>query len=181
MTIEKSEAEAPGTDELGYWGFVDYAMRSPRTARLGIDTEAARLFMTLNRSTKLVFYDLQASVRGTEVSEAGFSLLFVLYQTGEITMKKLVELSGMSKASVSAIVRTLAADGLVDRTRSDTDARSLTVTLTDAGTRTVERIYPEYNAREQGWASLISEEDRAELLRILTALMDGGRRAHRRA
>lgn len=177
MGTKRSES---ANGELGYWGFVEYAMTSPQTTALGIDTEAARLFMTLNRSTKLVFYDLQASVRGTEVSEAGFSLLFVLYQTGEVTMKKLVELSGMSKASVSAIVRTLAADGYVERSRSKTDGRSLAVKVTDAGKQTVERIYPKYNQRERGWADLISEHDRVELLRILNALMDGGREARRR-
>lgn len=162
-------------EDLDYWDFIDYALGSESTARLGIDGDAARLFMTLNRATRLLFYDLQSTVRGTEVSEAGFSLLFVLFQTGKISMSKLTQLIHMSKASVSAAVRTLTAQGLVGRERSENDARSLNLEITPAGRRVVESIYPHYNEREQAWANLLSEHDRAELLRILTVLTAGAR------
>ncbi|WP_223692320.1 MarR family winged helix-turn-helix transcriptional regulator [Leifsonia poae] len=178
MTTEKRET---AVDDVGFWTFVDYAMTSPRNSERGIDTEAARLFITLRRSTELMFYDLRAPVRDAGLSEAGFSLLYILDVTGEITMKKLVELSGMSKASVSAVVRTLAADGLVERTKSVADGRSITLCLSEIGAETVARIYPRYNEREQSWAELLSEDDRAHLVRILASLMDGGREALRRA
>ncbi|WP_344785093.1 MarR family winged helix-turn-helix transcriptional regulator [Microbacterium kribbense] len=101
------------------------------------------------------------------------------YQTGRISMSRLTQLSYMSKASVSAAIRTLTAQNFVARERSADDARSLNLEITDAGTDVVEHIYPVYNQREQAWASLLDADDRAALLRVLERLKERTRNHER--
>jgi len=167
--------EGLDVESVDFRSFIDFALSSESAARMGIDVDAARLFMTLNRVRRVIFYDLQSTVRGTEVSEAGFALLFVLYFTGKIGMPKLTQLSHMSKASVSAAVRTLTAQRLIRRERSASDGRSLNIEITAEGRDVVEAIYPRYNERERAWAELLAGDDRGELLRILERLMESAR------
>lgn len=184
MTENSTEVRAgarPGSDEVGFWSLVPFAAAAPaESLPPGIDRGAMQLFMTLRRATDLLFYDLRAPVRESGVSETGFSLIFVLNLVGRVSIKRLVELSGLSKASCSAAVRTLTADGFVHRSSSDHDGRAVMVELSDKGRQAIQTVFPLYNKREQEWAETLSEEDRAHLLRILNLLMQKGRTALRR-
>lgn len=173
--------ERPNVDDVGFWSLVPFAVSAPAdTLPPGVDRSAMQLFMTLRRATDLMFYDLRAPVRESGVSETGFSLIFVLNLVGRVSIKRLVELSGLSKASCSAAIRTLTADGLVHRSKSDNDARTVMVELSDQGRDVLAEVFPLYNKREQEWAATLSEEDRGHLLRILNLLMQKGHTALRR-
>ena len=113
MTAETAPAEI---EKLDYLSFVDHAIRAASRELSEVDTAAMRLVLTLHRVTNTLVYDLEATVhRPRGWSWPGFRVLFVLWLAGPTEAKRAAELSGMSRAAVSALVKMLERDGLVER------------------------------------------------------------------
>ncbi|GLW66923.1 MarR family transcriptional regulator [Actinomadura rubrobrunea] len=159
-------------EELTYLSFVDYAVAKTADALPSIDPTAMRLVLTLHRVTSALVYDLESSVhRPNGSSWPGFRVMFALWVAGPQESKRVAELSGMSRAAVSALVKTLERDGLVRRAQAAHDRRAVQLSLTEAGRQTIARVFQAHNEREQAWASVLSEDERATLIGLLEKLM----------
>jgi DNA-binding MarR family transcriptional regulator len=168
-----SDPSAPD-DRLTFWSFVDYAVAKAGAELPSVDAEAMRLVLTLHRVTSMVVYDLESSAhRPNGWSWPGFRVLFVLWLAGEMEAKTAAELSGLSRASVSALLKTLEKDGLVARRRGEHDGRSVLISLTPAGRAAITRGFSAHNARESAWAADLTPDERATLVALLRKLMDG--------
>ncbi|WP_028927033.1 MarR family winged helix-turn-helix transcriptional regulator [Pseudonocardia acaciae] len=160
--------------ELGYLSFVDYAIKKTTAELPAVDPVAMRLGLTLHRLTSALIYDWESTVhRPRGWSWSGFRVLFVLWLAGPGEAKRIAELSGMSRAAVSALVNTLERDGLATRRQADHDRRAVTVELTEAGHDAITSAYEAHNLREQAWMSGLSDAERATLLTLLDKLMTG--------
>jgi DNA-binding MarR family transcriptional regulator len=161
-------------DELTFWSFVDYAVAKAAQDLPSVNAEAMRLVLTLHRATGMVVYDLESTVhRPSGWTWPGFRVLFVLWIAGPMDAKAAAELTGMSRAAVSALVNTLEKKGLVSRSRAEHDGRSVTIGLTAQGTEAITRGFATHNTRESAWASALSPEERQTLIHLLAKLMEG--------
>jgi DNA-binding MarR family transcriptional regulator len=97
-------------------------------------------------------------------------VLFVLWLAGPLEAKRVAQLSGMSRAAVSALVNTLKRDGLVSRTQADHDRRAVLLKLTDAGHDAITSAYQAHNEREQAWANALSKPEQTTLIGLLEKL-----------
>lgn len=173
-----TEPADEGGQQLDFLSFVDYAIDRVDQQAEGIDTTAMRLVLTLHRVTSSLVYDLEASVhRPRGWSWPGFRVLFVLWLTGPLEAKKIAELTGMSRAAVSALVNTLDRDGLASRTRAAHDRRAVRIELTEAGRTAITQAFSEHNRREQAWANMLSEPERTILIGLLQKLALGASEA----
>ncbi|MER8223557.1 MarR family transcriptional regulator [Streptomyces sp. NPDC094143] len=164
--------EKPEPDELHFWSFVDYAVARTTQELPGVDPAAMRLVLMLHRAVNMLVYDLESSVhRPRGWSWPGFRVLFVIWLTGPVEAKQAAELTGMSRAAVSALVNTLERDGLVSRTRSPQDGRAVHLTLTEQGLDAITEAFRAHNAREQDWAGSLSQEEQATLTELLGKLI----------
>ncbi|PXY30002.1 MarR family transcriptional regulator [Prauserella sp. PE36] len=155
--------------ELDFWSFVELANRRLATEYGFRHQLATELLLTLNRASNIVTYDLEASVhRPRGRSWSGFRLLFVTWLAGPLEAKKAAELTGMSRAAVSNLAKTLVADGLLARTPGEHDGRSVLLSLTERGTEEMVELFREQNEREYEWASVLTEAEQ----RILVMLLD---------
>jgi DNA-binding MarR family transcriptional regulator len=174
-----SEAVVP--DQVDFLGFVDYAIDRVGRELPEIDLAAMRLVLTLHRLTNALVYDLESTVhRPRGFSWPGFRVLFVLRLAGPAEAKRVAELSGMSRAAVSALVNTLERDGLVSRRQADHDRRAVALDLTPAGRDAVTASFRAHNEREQAWAATLTEAERTTLIGLLEKLMAGAATAKRR-
>ncbi|OLT43095.1 MarR family transcriptional regulator [Saccharomonospora sp. CUA-673] len=154
---------------LDFWSFVELAHRR-LSGEYGFKHQVAtELLLTLNRAANMVTYDLEASVhRPRGLSWSGFRLLFVTWLAGPLEAKKAAELTGMSRAAVSNLAKTLVGDGLLAREQGEHDGRSVLLSLTDTGHSEMVEIFREHNEREAEWADVLSAEEQ----RILIVLLD---------
>jgi DNA-binding MarR family transcriptional regulator len=160
--------------ELDYLSFVDYAVTRTSQQLPEIDPAAMRLVLTLHRVTSALVYDLESSVhRPRGFSWPGFRVLFVLWLAGSAEAKQVAKLSGMSRAAVSALVNTLERDGLVSRRQADHDGRAVQLSLTEVGRAAITDAFQAHNEREQAWAAILTETERAALVGLLEKLMRG--------
>lgn len=163
--------EQPDGEHLHFWSFIDYAIDRARRELPGIDPLAMRLVLTLHRAANMLVYDLESTVhRPRGWSWPGFRVLFAIWLSGPAEAKRVAELSGMSRAAVSALVSTLERDGLVIKARAPHDGRAVNLSLTDSGLRAITTAFQAHNEREQQWAGSLSADEQQTLIALLEKL-----------
>lgn len=173
-SLSAMTAEPTGHDRLDYLSFVDFAVERTRQRLPAVDPGAMRLVLTLHRLTSALVYDLESAVhRPRGLSWPGFRVLFVLWLVGPLESKRVAELSGMSRAAVSALVNTLQRAGLVEREQAERDRRVVLLRLTPEGEDTISNDYLAHNERERSWAAALSPAERDTLVALLEKLMAG--------
>jgi len=166
--------ETAPPDALTFWSFVDYAVRKAEQELPAVNTDAMRMVLTLNRATSMVIYDLESTVhRPRGLTWPGFRVIFALWLAGPMEAKTTAEISGMSRAALSALLNTLERDGLIVRARASHDRRALQLSLTEDGYGAILGGFRAHNLRESAWAESLEPEERTELVRLLNKLMAG--------
>jgi DNA-binding MarR family transcriptional regulator len=162
----------------GFLPFADVAIDVTARRLEGVDREAMAMVLLLHRVSSTVVYDLESQVhRPAGWSWSAFRLLFTLWVSGPTESGRAAELAGMSRAAVSSLTKTLIARGLLERAPDTRDGRSVVLSLSGEGTRTLEEVFRAHNEREQQWAALLSPEELTTLNGLLATL---ARRAHER-
>ncbi|MGV1049332.1 MAG: MarR family winged helix-turn-helix transcriptional regulator [Solirubrobacterales bacterium] len=107
-------------------------------------------------------------LRAGEIGHAQFELLAELYERGPLSATELAAAAGLSAASVSQMLDHLAAEGQVERVRSDSDRRVVVTKLTRRGRRRVEARRALWGER---WKQALEGVD-AEELRIAGEVLE---------
>lgn len=155
-----------------YWDFIDAAEDHINLEFPESDTLANRLFLSLNRASSTVVYDFDSSVhRPAGGSWARFRLLLALWVKGATPAHVLASLTGMSRATVSNLANPLMDNGLVRKSRSSWDRRSIDLTLTKSGTQYVQEMFKKQNEKESLWSSALSESEIHLFISLLNKLM----------
>ncbi|GAB2888832.1 MarR family winged helix-turn-helix transcriptional regulator [Streptomyces mayteni] len=101
-----------------------------------------------------------------------YLVLLVLWEHGELPVKRIGELLRLDSGTLSPLLKRLETAGLVDRRRSADDERSVTVSLTDAGLALRDRaeLIPRRIAEATGLPPADIAELRDHLARLTAAL-----------
>lgn len=162
---------AESAEHLDYLTFVDYAITKTTAELPRVDPVAMRLGIMLHRLASALVYDWESTVhRPRGWSWGGFRVLFVLWLAGPLEAKQVAELSGNSRAAVSALANTLERDGLISREQAAYDRRAVLLHLTDAGHEAITSAFEAHNRREQAWANALTAEERRVLIGLLEKL-----------
>jgi DNA-binding MarR family transcriptional regulator len=136
-----------------------------------IDRDAMAMVLLLHRVANSVVYDLESTVhRPAGWSWSAFRLLFTLWVSGPQEASRAAELTGMSRAAVSSLAKTLAAAGLVERSADPSDGRGVVLALDPTGAERLEATFRLHNRREAQWAALLEPEELAVLNGLLGKL-----------
>lgn len=110
-----------------------------------------------------------------DLSLAQYHLLEALRTTPELPVGELADRAGVAPPTATRMLDCLARDGFVERRHSETDRRSVLVSLTGDGKRAVEHAHDVIEAwRRQVFESLdpTEREPAARLLARLAAVME---------
>lgn len=97
-------------------------------------------------------------------------ILSTLGSRGPLAARDLVTWTAMDKAMVSRVLSGLAADGYVVQSDSESRARMRPWALSPLGAELVERLRPEWQAREARLQKDLSAEEREQLVDMLERL-----------
>lgn len=116
----------------------------------GIDPDAFAASFNLFRLSSKFLQDLETTIhRPRGLSLAGFRVLFTVWIHDQLEPRELARLSGVSRAAVSGVLKTLERDDLIERTREQRDRRLVTVRVTEAGAALLRDTYAAQNRRER--------------------------------
>jgi MarR family transcriptional regulator, organic hydroperoxide resistance regulator len=107
---------------------------------------------------------------GSELSHAQFELLIELHEHGELAAGELASAARLTPASVTQMLDHLAAQGHVERVRSQTDRRVVVSRLTPGGRRKIEAKRAAWQQRWEGALEGVDASDLAAATRVLARL-----------
>ena len=136
-----------------------------------LDFRAMWAISNLFRSAAAVRRHMEAKVLATErVSWTSFVALWVLWVWGELGANAFAEAIGISRPTATGVLRTLDARGWIARRADPDDGRSVLVSLTPAGRKTIEHLFPRFNAEETAIAAALAAGDQDRLASMLRSL-----------
>jgi DNA-binding MarR family transcriptional regulator len=128
-----------------------------------------RLFrLTMNRKV----HTRQTAAVGADVTRAGYAILRCLDERGPLPLSEVARASSMDTAAASRQVKTLEADGFVERASAPDDGRVSILRLTRAGRSVYRRIVSVREAYMSDVLGRWSATDRATLTRLVDRLVD---------
>lgn len=145
---------------------------SDHVGRLPLDFPAANALSSLYRAANAVRNHLTSTVlREHDLTWTGFVVLWVAWIWDGMESRHVAESVGVSKATLTGVVTTLAARGWVTREIGPEDRRRVTIRLTPTGIELMEHLYPEFNAVEAEIVAGLSSRRLAEMTNSLRALV----------
>lgn len=139
---------------------------------LPLDFPAAHAVASLYRAANAVRNHLTATVlKEHDLTWTGFVVLWVVWIWDGMEARYVADSVGISKATLTGVVKTLEGRGWVVREGGVTDRRLVTIRLTRAGTALMKRLYPAFNAVEAEIVGGLSARGLAQLTRSLRSIV----------
>ena len=127
---------------------------------LPLNFEASAAVSSLYRAANAVRVHLTNTVlRQHGLTWTGFVVLWVVWIWDGMETRRAAESAAISKATLTGVVKTLEARGLLTRRVSGTDRRLVILELSDAGIKLMTTLYPVFNAAEAEVVASLSEQN----------------------
>jgi DNA-binding MarR family transcriptional regulator len=137
---------------------------SDRISQLSVDFPAAHAVSSLYRAANAArSYLTNTVLREHDLTWTGFVVLWIVWIWDGRETREVAESAAISKATLTGVVRTLEARGLIRRTPSDKDRRLVDLTLTQEGAHLMEDLYPKFNAGEAQLVTALSQRRLKEM------------------
>ncbi len=144
-----------------------------RVGHLPIDYTAMHALSSLYRAANAVrTYMTNTVLRDRDISWTGFVVLWSVWIHDGMPTWQAAESAGISKATLTGVVRTLEARGWIIRTVDTHDRRLINLALTDDGRRLMEDIFPAFNSVEADVVSHLADGRIKELTESLRCIVE---------
>lgn len=141
---------------------------------LPLDFRAMWAISNVFRSSTALRRHLEATVLARDrLSWTAFTALWVLWIWGEMESRDFAAAVGISRPTATGVLSTLQRRRFVRRRKAAQDGRIVLVSLTPSGRRTIEGLFPRFNAEEAKVAAALSEEEQERLASTLRILLRG--------
>ena len=145
---------------------------SNHVSDLPVNFPAAAAVSSLYRAANAVRLHLTNSVlRKHGLTWTGFVVLWVVWIWDGLETRHAAENAAISKATLTGVVKTLEARGLIIRRVSTNDRRLVNLELTPAGLTLMTELYPAFNAAETEVVAGLSPRSLAQLTNGLRSIV----------
>jgi MarR family transcriptional regulator, organic hydroperoxide resistance regulator len=137
-----------------------------------LDFAAMAAVSNIYRAANVVRNHMERKVLADEdLSWAAFTVLFVLWIWGEQQTRHLAVEAGVTKGTLTGVLKTLEKRGLTKRQAHDEDGRLVLVSLEPKGEAVIERLFPAFNASEAQVSSALSDREKNQLAGLLRKIV----------
>ena len=131
-----------------------------RLANVDINAGAMHAVSSIHRAANASRNHMTNTVlRPHDLSWTGFVVLWSVWIFDAPETREVADSAGISKATLSGVVKTLSARGWLTRSQSSTDKRFAHLSLTPAGVALMEELFPRFNALEEELISGLTPEE----------------------
>ncbi|SHN38144.1 MarR family winged helix-turn-helix transcriptional regulator [Cryptosporangium aurantiacum] len=144
-----------------------------RLAGMSLDTSAMWAVSNIYRATTAIRNHLEQTVlRDTGLTWTGFVVLWVVWIWGEIETAQAAAEAGISKGTLTGVVKTLESYRHIKRERHETDKRRVVLSMTPSGRKLMEGLFPQFNREEAVVVRGLSEAQRKDLANSLRTIVE---------
>jgi DNA-binding MarR family transcriptional regulator len=139
-----------------------------RAGRMAIDVPAMTGVSNIHLAAGAVRNHFERTVLAPyDLTWTGWVVLWVIWVWDEIETRHVAAEAGISKGTLTGVSNTLEARGLLRRRTHPEDARRVLLSLTRAGSRLMEKLFPAFNEQE---VFVTRSLERDELMALATTL-----------
>jgi MarR family 2-MHQ and catechol resistance regulon transcriptional repressor len=146
-----------------------FLMKQKRT-RQTEDSSGVHLWLVFMKAFQALIPHAAGSIKRTELGDSDFRVLEALLHKGPLPVNTVGPKVWLTPGSISVAVDRLVKKGLVSRKGHAEDRRVRQVELTPKGRALITRGFGEHAAAMENIASVLSENERLTLLRLLKKL-----------
>jgi DNA-binding MarR family transcriptional regulator len=143
-----------------------------RLAGLEIDMSAMAACQNLYRAANAVRNHLERTVLAPhQLTWTGWVVLWVVWIWGDIETRHVAVEAGISKGTLTGVVKTLESRGLVRRETHPDDARRVLLSLTPVGQELMLVLFPRFNEEESAVTAGLGDRGRGEVAHLLRGVV----------
>jgi MarR family transcriptional regulator, organic hydroperoxide resistance regulator len=137
-----------------------------------LDFAAMAAVSNIYRAANVVRNHMEQKVLAdADLSWAAFTVLFVLWIWGDQQTRHLAAEAGVTKGTLTGVLKTLEKRDLVRRRAHEGDGRLVLVGLEPKGLEVIERLFPAFNASETLVSSGLTSEEKTQLAALLRKII----------
>src|SRR5215831_14042565 len=137
-----------------------------------LDFAAMAAVSNIYRAANVIRNHMERKVlSGEDLSWAAFTVLFVLWIWGEQQTRDLAAEAGVTKGTLTGVLKTLEKRGLARRRAHESDGRLVLVSLEPKGLGVIERLFPAFNQGEAFVSASLSEREKDQLASLLRTII----------
>jgi DNA-binding MarR family transcriptional regulator len=165
-------AAGPRSDVGGHTLAATERAVDQRLAGLEIDMAAMAACQNLYRAANAVRNRLEQTVLAPhQLTWTGWVVLWVVWIWEEIETRHVAVEAGISKGTLTGVVKTLEARGLIRRDVHPEDGRRVLLTLTPAGQDLMTTLFPLFNEQETAVTASLGADGRGTMAQLLRAMV----------
>ena len=143
-----------------------------RIGRQPLDFAAMAAVSNIYRAANVIRNHLERQIlAGEDLSWAAFTVLFVLWIWGDQQTRHLADEAGVTKGTLTGVLKTLEKRGLTRRRAHDDDGRLVLVSLEPKGVAVIERLFPAFNQGEASVSAALTEKEKEQLAALLRKMI----------
>ena len=137
-----------------------------------LDFAAMAAISNIYRAANVIRNHMERKVLADEdLSWAAFTVLFVLWIWGDQETRHLAAEAGVTKGTLTGVLKTLEKRGLARRRAHEADGRLVLVRLEPTGLGVMERLFPAFNMSEALVSSRLTEREKDQLASLLRKII----------
>ena len=137
-----------------------------------LDFAAMAAVSNIYRAANAIRHHMEQKVLADEdLSWAAFTVLFVLWIWGDQQTRHLAAEAGVTKGTLTGVLKTLEKRGLARRRAHDADGRLVLVSLEPKGVGVIERLFPAFNQGEAFVSASLTEQEKNQLASLLRKII----------
>ena len=137
-----------------------------------LDFAAMAAVSNIYRAANVIRNHMERKILADEdLSWAAFTVLFVLWIWGDQQTRHLAAEAGVTKGTLTGVLKTLEKRGLVQRQTHESDGRLVLVSLQPKGFGVIERLFPAFNMSEAFVSASLSEQEKEQLASLLRTII----------
>ena len=144
-------------------------------ARVGdqeLNFAAMAAVSNIYRAANAIRHHMEQQVLADEdLSWAAFTVLFVLWIWGDQQTRHLAAEAGVTKGTLTGVLKTLEKRGLARRRAHDSDGRLVLVSLEPRGRAVIEHLFPAFNQGEAQVSASLTEREKNQLASLLRKII----------
>lgn len=135
--------------------------------------DAMTAVSNIYRAAAAIRQHFESSVlRGADLTWTAFVVLWVVWIWDEMETRHVAEEAGISKGTLTGVVKTLEGRGLIERGSHATDRRLVLLRLTDKGQELMRGLFPAFNAEEAFVVERLSGDENRALAQTLRSVVE---------
>lgn len=137
-----------------------------------LDFAAMAAVSNIYRAANVIRNHMERQVLADEdLSWAAFTVLFVLWIWGDQQTRHLAAEAGVTKGTLTGVLKTLEKRGLTRRRAHDVDGRLVLASLEPKGRSVIERVFPAFNQGEAMVSASLNDREKEQLASLLRKII----------